>query len=630
MLTRLARFGVMLVATFIILAGSYIYIVVHELKNKIDDSKIIRSVIFQKIPSLEANSIVYKQDLKDFINYSLAIEDNQSIKSLELDGKIKDIGNKYRVIEDIELAGISVNSCTRFRCIQNRKDFSKVPSNIWKALLGTEDFRFLEHRGIDPIAIARAIVVDVMAMKFIQGGSTLTQQLVKNLFLTNEKKLSRKMKEIVFAMYIENVMDKDEIVQIYLNEMFWGTYQGIYIKGFQAASLAYFDRSANTLDDFESTILISLLKGPNFYNPLKGTERLKGRADAVFKRLQGLGLFPKSSQVWTEKTWLKFKEDFTLRQKKNSFFSYYLLSQNHEIHLDAFEKLVFYNSIERTKKRLAKRIEGADIAVKVFYANKDCESFECQELFTHYSKIEREKRAGLTTEKHQVGSLLKPIVYDAFIDLGRSYTEIISTSPITLNLKSGRWKPKDYSKAKLKEMPLRIALQKSKNIPLIKVASEVGFDNLEEILMKQIPGMKQPLSEYPAQLLGALELSLEEVFVTYKKFLERKCELVKSKKVDFEDSVLNYMSSASDTTISILAREPFKNALVFGKTGTSNNGLDNWYFAFDGTNYFITWFGVDSKRKDLNLRISGASSAFSLFQDFINHRGKAISEIICE
>ncbi|MBT4791940.1 MAG: hypothetical protein HON90_10245, partial [Halobacteriovoraceae bacterium] len=375
----------------------------------------------------------------------------------------------------------------------------------------------------------------------------------------------------------------------------------------------------------------SLLKGPNYYKPSKDIKRLKNRVNAVFKRLQKINLVSKRGKdIWSDNKWELFQADYILRSKEGSFFSYYQMSKNSETMLEPFEEIVLYNAIDRNKKRLAKRIKGADVAIKVLIADKSCDDFECENLFSYYSKIEREKRAAMTSEYHQVGSLLKPIVYDSFIELGRSYDEEISTESFTLHLKSGPWKPRDYSKAKDKTITLKKALQKSKNIPIIKVANEIGFDLVEEKLAERFPRLQKPLSEYPAQLLGALELSLEEVLQVYGRFIKDKCEHIKENELKLEDTVLFYMSVAGETTISRLARAPLKNAYVFGKTGTSNNGLDNWYFAFDGKEVYVIWFGVESERNNRDLKITGASAAFVIFQDFLNHRGKMISEILCE
>ena len=123
---------------------------------------------------------------------------------------------------------------------------------------------------------------------------------------------------------------------------------------------------------------------------------------------------------------------------------------------------------------------------------------------------------------------------------------------------------------------------------------------------------------------------MEETLRVYSRFIERKCTEVKNLETVFEDSVLFYMSDAEKTTISKLARAPLRQARVFGKTGTTNNGLDNWYYAFDGRRAYLFWFGVESERNKFDLRLSGAVSSFLMFQKFMNTRGKLISEIICD
>lgn len=630
MITNLLKIAVIVCLIGIMAVSGYVYVVVQELKLKLSETQITNKAAVQAITKIENDTNISKSTLDNYLLFSssksvrLFYEEN-----IETENFLVEKSN-IKILKDFELPKLQLNTCSRYKCIQLRKTFGEIPSSIWKGLLGTEDFRFLEHRGVDPFAIARAIIVDIMAMKFVQGGSTLTQQLVKNLFLTNERKLSRKIKEMVYAIYIENILEKEEIITLYLNEVFWGTHQGVYLKGFYSASLAYFNKKPIELDDFEATILVSLLKGPNYYHPRKGVERIKQRALAVFNRLSQLKLVTTDNEViWDDDKWKTWQESFLLRNKQSHFNSYYVLSKNTETYLDAFDKFVLIQSVDEVKKYLKPRLKDADIGIKIIVADKNCKSFDCENLFSYYSKLERDKRVAMLDEFHQVGSLLKPIVYESFVELGRKYSDSIITKPITLNLKSGKWTPKDYSKVKVDSILLKEALQKSKNIPLIRVASEIGFDILEENLDQKFPRLLKPLAEYPAQLLGSMELSLSEVLTIYSKFIENKCNDLKQKKLIFEESVLFYMSVASETTIANLAKPPLKNAYVFGKTGTTNNGLDNWYFAFDGKSVYLVWFGVESKRDEYDLKLSGAVSSYLIFQKFLNSRGKQISEVVC-
>lgn len=618
----------MIMAIFI---GGYVFTVIQDLKHKIELAKVDSTDTLQLASSFEMDTRVSESLFTDYLLFTSDTEEKLSYEKLIAEDFLTIEGDKLAIHGAFTLPALRVNNCDRFRCIQNRREFTDIPASIWKGLLGTEDFRFLDHQGIDPIAIARAIVVDVIAMKFVQGGSTLTQQLVKNLFLTNERKLKRKITEMIYAIYIENILTKEEIITLYLNEVFWGTYQGIYLKGFHAASLAYFNKVPANLDEYEATILIGLLKGPGYYDPSRGIDRIKTRTRAVYERLRSLSLVSKTEQfVWSDKEWEAWKKDYDSRSKKRNFYSYYLASQNADRTLESYEKLVLYNSIERVSAYLKPRTKEADIGIKVLIADLDCVSFDCESSFSFYSKLERDKRVAMTEEYHQVGSLLKPVVYETFIELGKSYDDDISTEPITLKLKSGDWTPKDYSKVKVEEIKLKEALQKSKNIPLVRAASEVGFERLEEKLAPRFPRLKTPLAEYPAQLLGALELSMEEVLKVYSNFIKNKCASIQENSIAFEETVLHYMSVAPETTISNLAKSPLRDALVFGKTGTTNNGLDNWYYAFDGRRVYLIWYGVESRRADFDLRLSGAVSSFLIFQNFMNERGKQISEIICE
>ncbi len=507
----------------------------------------------------------------------------------------------------------------------------KFLARFGKGLLGIEDYRFLQHQGVDPVSILRALVADIKAMSLVQGGSTLTQQLAKNLFLTNEKRFERKLREVVYALYLERAYSKEEILTMYFNEIFWGAIGGIYIKGVDMASRVYFGKTPSELDDFEASMLIGLLKGPYYYHPLNHPERLKSRTNIVFNRLRELRLVSSDETLaWSDKKWKVWSKQLKRKNKSSLMRSVYLVSQNDQEGLEPFEKFIYYESVARARAALSDRTEGADIAVKTAIVSSKCQSLDCPDSFTFYSKTERDRRIALFEERHQVGSVLKPIIYQQLLEEGRSLDDFVSTRPITLKLKSGDWTPNDGDYNGLEEVTLKYAIQKSRNTPLIRAASQVGFDKLESRLLPYFPNLLTPLGEYPAQLLGAIELSLNELSTAYLMFLERQCSDFKSGKSSYEESLLYFLAKAEETTISRVAGDVIKSSLIFGKTGTTNNGLDNWYIAFDGQNFYATWFGVDSQRAGKKLRLYGSNSAFRIFQNFIQYRGKQVSEFVCE
>jgi len=198
---------------------------------------------------------------------------------------------RFVFTQDAEMAGLISNHCEIDRCYQLRKEFSQIPNNIKQALIGVEDLRFLSHSGVDLRSILRAIIVDLKNMRLAQGASTITQQVVKNLILTQEKTLVRKVKEIFIALYIEQFLTKEEILTLYFNEIYWGSIGGVKIRGVASASMIYFSKPLESITEYEAAILISLLKGPYYYHPIYKREViLVNTLKFGMKRFGNLGL----------------------------------------------------------------------------------------------------------------------------------------------------------------------------------------------------------------------------------------------------------------------------------------------------------------------------------------------------
>ena len=170
-----------------------------------------------------------------------------------------------------------------------------------------EDIRFIFHKGVDLRSILRALWVDLKAGSFVQGGSTITQQLVKNLYLSNEKTISRKIKEFIIALYIEQVYSKEKILETYLNEFVWGSLQGTKVKGVSSAAIFYFGKNVRYLEPYEAAILIAMLKGPYFYHPIRRPNRLRKRVNLIFEKLKNLSLFPATEGLWGDLIWSKWR-----------------------------------------------------------------------------------------------------------------------------------------------------------------------------------------------------------------------------------------------------------------------------------------------------------------------------------
>ncbi|MCP4913720.1 MAG: hypothetical protein GY909_11450 [Oligoflexia bacterium] len=570
---------------------------------------------------LEEGAIANKEELETYFSFSEPLQEPQRYlkKLINEETLIEEEGN-ILFLKDLNIKSISKNHCSRVYCYQHRLSFENIPGYLWKGLIGIEDKRFLDHKGVDYISLARALVHDIRVMRFEQGGSTLTQQLIKNLFYTNEKKISRKIKEFILSYYVESTYEKENILEAYFNEVFWGSMQGIRIKGIYAASLFYFNKPVSVISPYEAAILIGMLKGPYYYSPFKYSERLKKRTKVVYNKLIELNLFPKDSfYQWTEKDWESWLTQLKLRSNQKELKSIWFASINLNKNLNDFEKFVLTKKSEEVLVRIKEGNEKADLAIKVLKFNLE----KPLERYEYYSKYEKSLDKALYKEKHQIGSTIKPILYKIFTSLGKSLDDSTDTKPITLKLISGVWKPKESKKNADKEVTLREALMVSMNRPIIRISQEIGFDKIEEELQKFIPEIKTPLKEYPSQLLGAVELSLHELGEVYSRFLVSEC---------YEEGgeVLKTLIDPTTTTIRYRVNKKLRNLEFFGKTGTSNNGLDNWFVAFDGSDVTIIWTGHEGQRDIKDLKLYGGSTSFEIFNNFYKDRGKRFSSLACQ
>ena len=184
-----------------------------------------------------------------------------------------------------------------------------------------------------------------------------------------------------------------------------------------------------------------------------------------------------------------------------------------------------------------------------------------------------------------MGSILKPIIYRLFVGMGKELSDSVDTSPIVIKLVSGKWAPKESVRSNV-SIPMQIslteALQKSRNIPTIKIAEELGWDMIEKLLIDYVPNLIVPLSEYPSQLLGSIELSFQNVAFAFDKFIQDECHDIIDGVRDPDNSSLLTLSDPKSTTLAPVIQSKIGGLSFFGKTGTSNKGNDNWFVAFDG------------------------------------------------
>ncbi len=594
------------------IAVGYLFILVDDLgKSETFSLNRAKAEIKNTEIVIERDSFVLKSDLEFVFDY---LENEQSYKKWIEDQKyfsnFSEQG-KYLKFNTPQTFYITIgNSCLNPYCFQRKVDFSNIPSVLWRGLIGIEDLRFLDHKGIDFRSILRAAIADLKAGSFVQGGSTLTQQLVKNIFLNNEKSFFRKLEEMILSVYIEKNYSKEQILQSYFNEMFWGNLGGVRIKGIYAASKFYFKKELHELTDYESIILSSMLKGPNSYHPLKNVKKLVDRTNSLFVKLKKNKFLSNVDEVkWNDKTWSLWVEKL---KKENLDTKYKSLAF-------ALKEKEFYKNfiINDVSLKFLKGHREEDIAIK-YYENV----FRCGERFcdfNYYSKLEKDAISNLQV-KLQVGSLLKPFVYQVFSKEGYEEDTITSTGPISFSLNSGVWKPRDRD-FNSSEITMSDSLRKSRNIPMFHLIKRYGMDRMEKSLNSYLPMLKKPLREFPSQLLGSIELNFEEIYNGYKVFKNYECR--------GEKKIYSILNNPNQNTLSAVVKAQIQELDFFGKTGTSNNSLDNWFLTLDDEKIKILWVGLEGDRRGKKLELSGSRGAFKVFQDYVLRSGKKLRSLNC-
>lgn len=583
---------------------------------------------------LEEGSLVKKEELQRFYLFTAekgSFEDFLSrAREVSALTELKTIPGVYQVNQNISFKNLMANDCVEVYCYQHYLPFEFIPSIFWKGLIGVEDQRYLDHFGVDLKSLFRAMLTNLKTMRYTQGGSTISQQLVKNLFFTNEKTFTRKLKEMIVSIYIETKFPKEKILEAYLNEVHWGALQGIKIKGVLSASLFYFGKKPADITSYEGAILIGLLKGPGYFHPLKNLPRLQERAEVVYTKLIKENFVANDpAAIWKKADW----DNWIIRLKKLESARYHQsiwrTLNDQEPTLSQYEKFVLIQKVSDVKAKISERFNDkfntVDISVKVMLGPLNGSSW-----YSYYSRVERNKEKALNTERHQVGSTVKPIIYSIFEDLGRRMDDYVVTDPITINLKSGPWTPKESHGNLEPQVTMTEALMKSYNRPVIRVASELGFPVVEERLKFFFPDLKSPLDQYPSELLGSMELSMSELRDIYVKFIRTECGKIKNSERFMDQSVLQILSDPNQTTVERAVDVVMQKLRFFGKTGTTNNGYDNWYVAFDGKNVTLIWVGYEGQRKTKSLGLYGATTAFDVFQNYYRDRGRRFQQFSCD
>ena len=529
---------------------------------------------------------------------------------------------------------------------------SEVPEAVIHSLIAVEDRRFYSHHGIDPLGITRAIFKNVSGGS-IQGGSTLTQQLVKNFFLTPERTLWRKFTEIIMALLLEVHYSKEEILETYLNEVYLGQDGNRAVHGFGLAAIFFFNKPLSQLSISEAALLVGMLKGPTYFNPRSHPQRALNRRNLVLELLTAEGFLDETKLEFATAEPLGVINrppggtspypaflNLVYRQLKRNYRDEDLRSEGLRIFttLDPMVQTKAEKAISQGVSRLEKlrgipvgSLQGALIA-------SSPQSAEIQAVVGGRDpQFEGFNRA--LDARRPIGSLIKPIVYLTALQQPDSYTlaTLLDDNPLVVE-QAGTpdWTPQNYDKQYRGKVSLHEALVHSYNVPTVNLGLSVGISKVMNNL-KQF-GVEQEVPEFTSSLLGANTLSPLEVTQVYQTIagdgfytpLRAIRAVLTSDGETLSRYPLNVEQVVDPEPLFLLAKtlqdvvhegtaETLSQYLppdldIAGKTGTSDDFRDSWFAGFTGDRLAVVWIGRDDNE---STGLTGASGAMTVWGDMI-------------
>ncbi len=551
-------------------------------------------------------------------------------------------------MEPVKIAGIYPSTKEERQLIK----LNEVPDELVLSLLAVEDRRFYQHHGVDPRSIIRAVFANFKAGETVQGGSTLTQQLVKNLFLSSEQTLIRKINEAIMALLLEINYDKSVILETYINEVYLGQNGSHEIHGFELASQYYFADKLKNLTTEKLALLVGLVKGASWYSPRRQPDRAINRRNQVLKLMYEQGAISQKrlKQLMSLKLSIAKKPrysanrfpaliDLVKRQLKQDYGDEDLRSSGLTIFtsIDPLIQTQAENSVIRTIKKLEKAKKSiSQLQVSLIVASSQQGEIEAMvsDRNPAYPGFNRSLDA-----VRQIGSLIKPAIYLTALQQPKKYTlaTMLDDSPLHVKTKKDEvWSPQNYDKKFTGDILLIDALKNSRNIPTVRLGFEVGLSDITNTLKKL--GVNRKIPAYPSMTLGAFNLSpldvanmyqtfaangfnvplkvIREVLDTEGKPLKRyplqSRKAINEKAIYLVNHVLNQVTkSGTAKYLSQTLNQDFA-----GKTGTSDDLRDSWFAGFSDNKLAVAWIGRDDNNSS---GLTGSSGALRLWTDLFKH-----------
>lgn len=529
-----------------------------------------------------------------------------------------------------------------------------IPTSLIDAVLAAEDKNFYSHRGLDPSAILRAALANLTAMKVTQGGSTITQQLVRFHLLSREKKLIRKIKEAILAYHLEKRLSKDQILEMYLNHLFLG--QNSY--GVASVSMRLFSRPLHKLRLHEHALIAGLFQAPSRYNPFKNKKLARKRQVMVLKAMLKTGKISKATFQSEVKKPLKYRfyggqsmtsyhmyaVDYARAQAEKILGESNLRDKGYQIHTtlssattDVLARAIanmnpHFEKIERLNE---KTLDGESIQAAGMVMNVRKGTIEAMIGGRNYGESHFNRS---TQAMRSPGSLFKPIIYSYALMSGYKWSDTFYLAPITI---ADTYRPRSNEKDYLSETTLLRAFTSSINVTTVEVGKKLGLEKI--INHAQKLGVRSPIKTEYGSLIGQSEVSQLDMVRMYSAFanqgkmiepaiishiidpsghevyrtkeLARRTSKVMSPEINFlmvkaMSSVLKHGTARSAAHLAHLAA---------GKTGTSNDSVDNWFCGFTSHYLTVVWVGPETSKPLHRGRGAGATLALPIWKETMEH-----------
>jgi penicillin-binding protein 1B len=527
------------------------------------------------------------------------------------------------------------------------------PALLGAGLIAVEDKNFANHLGISIKGISRAMLANIQAGGFVQGGSTLTQQLVKNFYLTHERSLWRKLQEAAMSLLLEIHYTKADILEAYINEVYLGQSGARSINGFGLAAQYYFNQPLDSLKPHQIALLIGVVKGASYYNPWRSAKRAQVRRDLVLDVMYESHLI---DQIAWQHALKQPLDIVTSSQKQIGEYPAFLeivkrqLQQDYQREDLQSEGLRIFTTlspkIQRETERAMVRqmqvlnqrsptiaLQAAVVITAVGSGEVVAAVGDANPRFSGFNRV-------LDAER-QIGSLVKPFVYLTALKQPKNYqlSSMLEDTPLRVDLSDGsQWQPQNYSKTSYGLLPLYQALAYSYNQATARLGLQVGVEQVIATLRQA--GLQKKVEPFPSVLLGAISLTPFEVSHLYhtlaadgvytplraiRSVMNANNQLLQryglSSEPRFNEAQSHLMHFALQAVMrigtgrSVYRQLPTELALA-GKTGTSNDQRDSWFAGYSGDHLGVVWVGNDDNKPTT---LTGSSGALTIWTDVFKH-----------